>query len=190
METKLNPRQTKSDYLDFDKAMNSGLKLLKQPKKETIGLYIIVAINTGLRCSDILPLTFEQLKQDVITIVEKKTSKIKRIKINKNIHDAISKISEDKTGYVFKSQKGGVISIQQINRLIKEVFSSEAKKLSISTHSCRKAFGRKVFESNGESEKSLVMLMDLYNHSSLSMTKVYLGLRQEEMNNVYDSLTI
>jgi site-specific recombinase XerD len=74
--------------------------------------------------------------------------------------------------------------------MIKEVFAKESKTLSISTHSCRKAFGRKVFESNGESEKSLVMLMDLYNHSSLSMTKVYLGLRQEEMNNIYDSLSI
>lgn len=188
METK--PRQTKSDYLDFDKAMNEGLKLIKQPKKETIGLYIIVAINTGLRCSDILSLTYEQLREDTVTLIEKKTSKVKKIKINKNIHEAIAKVGTDRIGNVFKSQKGTVMSIQQINRLIKEVFTTESKKLSISTHSCRKAFGRKIFEMNGESEKSLVMLMDLYNHSSLTMTKVYLGIRQEEMNDIYDSLNI
>lgn len=184
------PRQTKSDYLDFDKAMNKGLRLIKEPKKETIGLYIIVAINTGLRCSDILPLTFEQLRQDIVTLIEKKTGKVKKIKINKNIHDAVAKFGMDQTGCAFISQKRTVISIQHINRLIKEVFTAESKKLSISTHSCRKAFGRKIFEMNGETEKSLVMLMDLYNHSSLTMTKIYLGIRQQEMNDVYDSLTI
>jgi integrase len=186
----MKARQTKSDYLDFDKAMNKSLALLKDEKKEIIGLYILVAINTGLRCSDIINLTFEQLRQDTLTITEKKTGKVKTIKINKNIHDALQKLGSDRTGFAFVSQKGSVVSIQHINRLIKDVFVKEAKTLSVSTHSCRKAFGRKVFESNGESEKSLVMLMDLYNHSSLSMTKVYLGIRQEEMNNIYDSLSI
>lgn len=188
--TSIRPRQTKSDYLDFDKAMNKSLSLLKDIKTETIGLYTLVAINTGLRCSDIVNLTYEQLSQETITMTEKKTGKTKTIKVNKNIHNAINSLSGERTGNVFVSQKGTIMSIQHINRLIKDVFSKEAKTLSISTHSCRKAFGRKVFESNGESEKSLVMLMDLYNHSSLSMTKVYLGLRQEEMNNVYDSLSI
>ncbi len=186
----MKARQTKSDYLDFDKAMNKSLSLLKEPKKEMIGLYILVSINTGLRCSDVIQLTYEQLRQDTITIAEKKTGKIKTIKINKNIHDAIIKLGTERTGLVFMSQKNTVVTIQHINRLIKEAFAKESKTLSISTHSCRKAFGRKVFEGNGESEKSLVMLMDLYNHSSLSMTKVYLGIRQEEMNNIYDSLSI
>jgi site-specific recombinase XerD len=186
----MKARQTKSDYLEFDKAMNKSLVLLKDPKKELIGLYTLVSINTGLRCSDVINLTYEQLRQETITLAEKKTGKVKTIKINKNIHDAVTRLGDARTGSAFISQKGTLVTIQHINRMIKEVFAKESKTLSISTHSCRKAFGRKVFESNGESEKSLVMLMDLYNHSSLSMTKVYLGLRQEEMNNIYDSLSI
>ena len=38
-------------------------------------------------------------------------------------------------------------------------------------------------------ELALVKLMELFNHSSVAITKRYLGLRQEELLNTYDSLT-
>ena len=44
---------------------------------------------------------------------------------------------------------------------------------------------------NSESdEPALVKLMELFNHSSVSITKRYLGLRQEEILETYDCLTI
>jgi site-specific recombinase XerC len=58
-----------------------------------------------------------------------------------------------------------------------------------STHSLRKTFGRKVFESSDNAELALVKLMELFNHSSVSITKRYLGLRQEEILETYDCLT-
>ncbi|KAA4557637.1 site-specific integrase, partial [Bacteroides ovatus] len=39
------------------------------------------------------------------------------------------------------------------------------------------------------SELALVKLMELFNHSSVSITKRYLGLRQEELLNTYDCLS-
>ena len=58
-----------------------------------------------------------------------------------------------------------------------------------STHSLRKTFGRKVFESSENAELALVKLMELFNHSSVTITKRYLGLRQEELLNTYDCLS-
>ncbi len=52
----------------------------------------------------------------------------------------------------------------------------------------RKSFGRKVYESCGESEKALNYLSELFNHTSLSVTRRYLGIRQEELNNIYDCI--
>jgi hypothetical protein len=44
---------------------------------------------------------------------------------------------------------------------------------------------------NSESDElALVKLMELFNHSSVSITKRYLGLRQEEILETYDRLTI
>mgnify|MGYP003391685818 CR=1 FL=1 len=53
----------------------------------------------------------------------------------------------------------------------------------------RKTFGRKVFESSDSAELALVKLMELFNHSSIAITKRYLGLRQEEILETYDVLS-
>ena len=58
-----------------------------------------------------------------------------------------------------------------------------------STHSLRKTFGRKVFESSDNAELALVKLLELFNHSSVSITKRYLGLKQEEILQTYDCLS-
>ena len=55
--------------------------------------------------------------------------------------------------------------------------------------SLRKTFGRQVYNMNSEnSELALVKLMELFNHSSMAITKRYLGLRQEETLETYDCL--
>ena len=66
---------TTSDYIQFDRATAVGEKLLKDEKLKTLGLYIIVSINSGLRISDVLALKGENLKAETIKLVEKKTNK-------------------------------------------------------------------------------------------------------------------
>ena len=58
----------------------------------------------------------------------------------------------------------------------------------ISTHSLQKAFGRRVWENNNESEKALLYLSDSFNHTSIAITRNYLGLRKEELNDIYMNL--
>jgi integrase len=179
---------TTTDYIEFGKVTTTAQKLLKDEKTKLLGLYILVGANTGLRVSDILNLTWEQLKEDLVTINEKKTGKKKTFKINSIVRDTLNKFNTDLSGYIFVSQKRTVYRRQTINRLLKEVFAKEAKKNNISSHSLRKSFGRRVFENNNESEKSLTYLSELFNHSSVATTRRYLGLRQEELNDIYDNL--
>ena len=40
-----------------------------------------------------------------------------------------------------------------------------------------------------DAEMALIKLSELVNHSSPSVTRRYLGLRQEELGEVYESLT-
>ena len=182
-------RLTKSDYIDFDKCLNTGRRLINSDKQSVIGLYIIVSIYTGLRISDVLRLKWSDLMKEDLVIKEKKTKKLRTIKINSTIHSVLSKFNlNGEDDFIFKSQKGSVFSIQQINRVLKEIFSTESKHLNISSHSLRKSFGKRVYENNNESEKSLVYLSELFNHTSLSITRKYLGIRQEELNDIYMSL--
>jgi integrase len=182
----LKDSTTTCDYLDFDYTTGVAHRLRKDPKTKLIANYISVAINTGLRSSDILVLTWEQLRKESLPVIEKKTSKKKSVKINEAIH---SIIQDDYSGSPFVSRKGKVIGVRQINNLLKKAFASDVKKgLNISSHTLRKTFGRRVYSNNGETESSLVMLMDLFNHASIKTTKIYLGVRQEELNDIYMNL--
>jgi site-specific recombinase XerD len=94
------------------------------------------------------------------------------------------------TEYCFISSKKMVFSTQRINVLLKEMKERYHLKIdNFSTHTLRKTFGRKVVEMAGENaEVALIKLMELFNHSSLAITKRYLGLRQEELLETYDLL--
>lgn len=180
--------KTKSDYIEFDKALNIARDLLNEDKTKLMGLYIIVSIYTGLRIGDILKLEWEELRSDTFIKEEQKTKKDRKITVHKNIASALAKFDKQ-TGYVFISQKGQVFSRQQINRKLKTAFSKEIKKgHNISSHSLRKSFGRRVWENNERSESALIMLSELFNHTGIKVTRTYLGIRQEELDNVYLSL--
>ena len=58
----------------------------------------------------------------------------------------------------------------------------------IKSHSLRKSFGRRVWENSERSEKGLIMLNEIFNHSNIKTTKIYLGIRDKEIMDVYESL--
>lgn len=179
---------TKSDYINFDRALNAGFKLLREEKNTIFGLYIIVTLNTGLRIGDVLKIKWSDLQGDKLTLIEQKTNKLRVIQLNENIKKAISNFDNSTDDFIFKSQKGTVFSIQQINKKLKQVFAREAKTHNISSHSLRKSMGRRTWEVYNESEKALIYLSELFQHSSTSITRRYLGLRDEELQDVYMNL--
>ena len=88
-------------------------------------------------------------------------------------------------------QNIGTLNEQRINIILKEIKKKYRLKIkNFSCHSLRKTFGRQVYNMNSEnSELALVKLMELFNHSSVAITKRYLGLRQEEILQTYESLS-
>ncbi len=187
-----------ADYIEYDTALNRGKVLLSDPKKCIIGFYIIYSINVGLRISDVLKLKHGDMDDlevgGEIHLNEQKTKKARTITINTEVYNAYQKLlgilkkngKYDQNGFVFVSQKGTVFSYKSIDRLLKEIFRN--KKLQISSHSLRKSFARRFYEQNNRSEHSLMLIGEAFNHSSLSITKRYLGLRKEEVKNIYLSL--
>ena len=187
---------TTSDYLQWDSATSLVRKLYRD-KNYKISLLIGCGIFFGLRISDLLQLTWEMLldKDAKFVITEKKTGKRREVRINKefqkHIKDCYTALNiQNLNELCFLSGKNKVYSIQWVNIVFKELKSKYNLKIDhFSTHSLRKTFGRKVFESSENAELALVKLMELFNHSSVSITKRYLGLRQEEILQTYDCLS-
>lgn len=187
---------TTSDYLHWDSATTLVRKLYRD-RNYRISLLIGCGIFFGLRISDLLCLNWNMLlnKEAKFVMIEKKTGKRREVKINrefqKHIKDCYQALHiEDMNEPCFLSTKGKPYSVQWINLIFKELKDYYNLKIDhFSTHSLRKTFGRKVFESSDNAELALVKLMELFNHSSVSITKRYLGLKQEEILQTYDCLS-
>ena len=185
-----------SDYMEWD-SMLSLIRRLYRDGDYRMSFLIGCGSFFGLRISDLLTLTWVMLlNDDTFVINEKKTGKRRQVKINKDFqkhikdcHDALNITNDNQK--CFLSQKKVVYSTQRINVLFKEIKQKYHLKVEhFSTHSMRKTFGRKVYESAGnDAAMALMRLSELFNHSSPRITKVYLGIRQEELLSTYDMLT-
>lgn len=185
-----------SDYMEWD-SMLSLIRRLYRDGNYRMSLLIGCGSFFGLRISDLLTLTWSMLlNDDNFVINEKKTGKRRQVKINKGFqkhirdcHDALNITNDNQR--CFLSQKKVVFSTQRINVLLKEIKAKYRLKIEhFSTHSLRKTFGRKVYESSGnDAAMALMRLSELFNHSSPRITKIYLGIRQEELLSTYDMLT-
>ena len=186
---------TAADAMNWNEAMNLIHRLYRDGDYR-MSLLIGCGCFFGLRISDLRTLTWSMLLSgDKFDLNEKKTGKFRQVKINKefqkHIQDCYTRLNvSNPNEYCFLSHKKVVYTTQRINVLLKEIKQKYNLKIdNFSTHALRKTFGRQVVEMAGENaEMALIRLMELFNHSSVAITKRYLGLRQEELLSTYDML--
>ena len=117
---------TTADYLIWSDAMNLIRKLAKDENYK-ISLLISLGCFTGLRISDILSLRWKQiLGTDEFTVIEKKTGKVRTIRLNPQLQQHIKECYEhiNPVGInapILISQKGTIFTVQRINIILKEV---------------------------------------------------------------------
>ena len=161
---------------------------------------IIVGLNTALRISDILNLTYDDIYwdnkvKDHITVREQKTGKENRILLNKEAryalkkyHDVLISTKMYQTGnpYLFPSPRTpkSPLSRSQTYRMIISAAKAVGIQEHISCHSLRKTFGYHAWKQGSDP----VVIMIIFNHSSLSITKRYLCIEQDDKDDVYRSI--
>ena len=190
-------QKTTSSYVDWNTVTTLILKLERDGNWK-FAILISIGIFTGLRISDILSLKWNDLlNKEFLGITEKKTKKFRNIKLNPQLLDIVSrifkaqKITNSYTLIFLNRWKTGTIRIQYVNSMLKKIFIKykiSKDGASISAHSLRKSFGRRIWEVNQNSEKSLVILSEVLKHSSIATTKIYLGIRDEEISEIYLNL--
>lgn len=172
----------------------SGIKQMyyylngKSPK---YGLLFKFGLNTGLRISDILPIKMKDIfhpsgeYRDYLTLKEKKTGKEKKIKLNSGLRKLIDAYIKDlhltPESYLFSSQKGNNIKRIQAYRVLKEaayVCGIE----NFGTHSLRKTWGYWTYKM---SRYNIGLIMDTFNHSSQAITLRYIGVNQDQKDELY-----
>ena len=188
---------TTADYLPWDTAMALVRKLFRDGNYR-MSLLLGCGFFFGLRISDLKQLSWSQIMNaDEFAIYEQKTGKRRVIKINKgfqgHIQDCYAAMKiKDPNRPCFLSRYGPIISLQMINREFKTIRVKYQLKIdNFSTHTMRKTWARKIYENEnaeGRGELALLKLSELMNHSAPNITRRYIGLRQQELGEVYDSL--
>lgn len=187
---------TTADYLPWDEAV-CLIKRLAENGKFRMSLYISLGCFFGLRVSDILSLKWvDILDKREFAIHEKKTGKLRNVRINTQLQKHIRKCYEHLQKPVLETpvianKLGEAVSIRYLNEELKKLkYRYRLNIKNFSTHSLRKTFGRQVVTmSKGSEELALIKLCELFNHTSVAVTRRYLGLRAEELAKTYESLT-
>ncbi len=165
-------------------------KLLKYLYQNELWIYYIMVrlgVSTALRYSDLSRIRWcDVLNKKALTIKEKKTAKVREIPLQPELVDTIQKVYT-KMGTSNLNKVIIPLHIRTINKQIK-LYAAKAgiRGKRISTHTWRKTFGREVWRRNNFSEGSLVKLSQLFNHSSIAITRIYLSITKEEVNDLYN----
>ena len=179
------------------KKINAIKKILKATNLRNYCLFTL-GINSGLRISELLKLKIndvidEKYKlKDRITIKEKKTGKIKNFPIadtaKKAITEYLKSFAFQLDEPLFISQKGKKkpIKRQQAHKIIKDVTKIVGLKGRFGTHTLRKTFGYHAYQSGID----ISILQKLFNHSAPCVTLAYIGITQDDLDNVYLNLNL
>lgn len=158
-------------------------------------LYVLIAVSTGLRYSDISRVSIGMVLRNDIVLNEKKTGKLIRRELSATSHDTavhyISKLDLGADQSILSGTKNSVIRSQRMNERLKkdkEKYGLEIKKFS--THSLRKGFARMLFHASGDSRTTLYMISKCLNHSDPTITEKYIKIDQEELMNFMQTIEI
>jgi integrase len=171
-------------------------KILKATNLRNYCLFT-VGINSGLRISDLLNLKIYDVLmedgkvKDRITIQEHKTGKSKNFPIadtaKKAILEYLNTRDFQKDEPLFLSRKGNrAINRQQANKIINDITRLIGLEGRFGTHSLRKTFGYHAYQSGID----ISILQKLFNHSAPSVTLAYMGITQDDLDEVYLNLNL
>jgi integrase len=153
---------------------------------------VVLGVYTALRVSDLLRLRWDDVYDfphrrvcDGLALIEKKTGKAKVIALNESAKRALALYADQAArpgAFIIENpMTKKAISRIQAYRVIRNAAEELKFGARVSCHSLRKTFGYHAWKSG----ISPAIIMDIYNHSSFDVTKRYLGVSQDDKNEVY-----
>ena len=176
--------------------INKMIKYLEK-RNDRDALLFRIGLNTILRISDIITLKYSELfdsngrVRTYLNLQEQKTSKSKKIKLNKLIRTEIKKyavsrqLSQD--DFLFYSMKNKSKHIDRTNawRVLKRGANAVGIE-NFGTHSMRKTLAYYIYQST----KNLSLVMKMLNHQNPAVTLRYIGIDQEMIDTAYEEYSI
>lgn len=164
-------------------------KILRDTPRDL--LLFVLGVNSGLRAQDLLNLRAQNLRDckvgDRITLKEKKTNKDNVFIVNKEIKNALeghlltSKLND--ADFLFKSRKGRnyPLTTFAVTKMVKKWCAAVNLKGNYGAHTLRKTW---TYQQRKKFGVSWEVLSKRLNHSNPSITRRYLGIQEEEVEEI------
>lgn len=172
-------------------------------------LLFLIGINIGIRASDLRTMKwnfFYDQKSDgtwewkpfyvLQPMKQKKQKKFVKLFFNETVRTAVEKYlsaypEQNQDDYVFPSRKGNEpITVSSLCRIVKDAAEEAGIKQNIGSHSLRKTWGFFCFHEAEDKNKALVILQQCFGHSSTQVTLRYIGLMDDEIEDMYNSVNL
>lgn len=172
----------------------------------------IIGINVGLRCSDLRTLKVKDfLNEDGsfkerFYLIEGKTAHTRKLKqnrhiaINEAVKEALRLLLENTkdlsydnylfTGISNRCAANAPLTRQSFDRIIKGIMRELRIEGRYATHTLRKTFGYHIMKQSGNDPRTLLLLQQIFGHSSSAITLRYIGFTEEEIDDTYKKLNL
>ena len=156
--------------------------MANQERRERNYFLFVLGVNVGIRISDIIGLRVRDLTGTHINITEKKTGKTKKYFLNTQLRAEIAAYTsgKDPDEFLFASKKEGHIDRIQAYRIINDAARAVGIEDEIGTHTLRKTFGYWHYRQF----RDVAALQIIFNHSSPSDTLRYIGIEQDQIDEI------
>jgi len=165
--------------------------LIKTIDHSLIRLVVIVLYMTGMRISECLSLTVDNvdIQKRVIHVVAGKGNKDRLIPISKRLVPLLEEYllyqrPETVSPLFFCTQKTGMLSPVYVNRVITQAVNKLGWKKKVTAHILRHSFASRLVKN----DVNLVQIQKLLGHSSLNVTSIYTHTNLDQLSEAIDTL--
>ena len=193
----------------FDKHIEEAESNIKRQIACRNKLLFLIGMNVGIRASDLRTLKwsffFDENEDEALVfkrfytlqpMKQRKQKKFVKLYFNQTVKTAINNYIaeypiENLDDYLFFSRKGDEpITVQGLWNIIKGTAIEAGIKQNIGSHSLRKSFGFWCWHESEDKNKALVILQQLFNHSSTQTTARYIGILDDEIEDMFNSIEL
>lgn len=204
--------RTKEEISDVLKVFDKHIEEATNNNQRQIAcrnkLLFIIGINVGIRGSDLRTLKWSfffdknngelNFKNFYVLqpMKQRKQKKFVKLFFNQTVKTAINNYIaeypvENLDDYLFSSRKGNEpITVSALWRIIKEAAVEAGIRQNIGSHSLRKSFGFWCWHQSEDKNKALVILQQIFNHSSTQVTAKYIGILDDEIEDMFNSIEL
>lgn len=185
----MNKKSTMVEPIRDKQDIQRIVKYFNDNNKRKYAVLFTLGVNSGLRVSDILKLKVKDvLNKTFIQLSEQKTGKYKLFPLKPELQKELNNFCKDRNPneWLFVGRHNVKLDRIIVYKTIVQACNELNINENVGTHTMRKTFGYHHYKQFHD----IALLQTIFNHYSPAITRRYIGITQDEINESYLNLNL